>query len=149
MIDDDHTRLRAELDALAERVTALEQAAAAGHADPGRARSDPAQPDHPPAEPAVDGRGSTVIDEETFWALEGLRRRLPDHPDTVTGAVMLVGSLTLPDGAPVAWQQAGATAGLLETDWSDRAAAFAALGHPVEDLGHRRLEPHRELARDR
>lgn len=74
---------------------------------------------------------SAPLDEETFWALAGVRSRLGDHPETERGEVMLVGSLTLPTGAPVAWQQSAGTAGLIETDWSDRAATFAALGHPV------------------
>ncbi len=76
-------------------------------------------------------QSSPCVDEERFWALTQLQARLGDHPATVEGAVMLVGSLTLPDGAPVAWQQSAATAGMWETDWSDRAASFAALGHPV------------------
>lgn len=71
-----------------------------------------------------------VPDEEQFWALHGLRERLADHPRTADGAVMIVGSLTLPSGAPVAWQQSAASSGLLETDWSDFAATFSALGHP-------------------
>ncbi len=71
------------------------------------------------------------IPAETFWALAALQARLADDPSTAEGAVMLVGSLTLPSGAPVSWQQSAGTAGLLEIDWADRAAAFAALGHPV------------------
>lgn len=43
----------------------------------------------------------------------------------------LVGAVTLPTGAPVAWQQTAGTAGLFEVEWEGRAAAFAALGHPV------------------
>lgn len=74
---------------------------------------------------------SPVVDEERFWALAGLQARLGDHPATADGAVLLVGSLTLPDGAPVAWQQSAGTSGMWETDWSDQAATFAALGHPV------------------
>lgn len=66
-----------------------------------------------------------------FWALEGLQAELADHPETLDGAVMLFGSLTLPDGGPVSWQQGIGTSGLLESEWTDRAASFAALGHPV------------------
>ena len=69
-----------------------------------------------------------AIDPDTFWALTGLQKRLPGDSD---GAVMLVGSLTLPTGAPVAWQEGFDTAGLLETDWSEWATTLAALGHPV------------------
>ena len=72
----------------------------------------------------------SVLDEEQFWALHGLRARRENHPNTVGGAVMIVGSLNLPDGAPVAWQQNAGTDGLLETDWSDFAGSFSALGHP-------------------
>ncbi|TQO18788.1 hypothetical protein FB472_0310 [Rhodoglobus vestalii] len=74
---------------------------------------------------------STKPDSGTFWALAGLRSRLRDHPETQDGAVMLVGAVTLPTGAPVEWQQSSGTTGLFEVEWDDRAAAFAALGHPV------------------
>ncbi len=95
--------LRAELRALTDRVEALEK------------------------QPAAPG----PLSEETFWALTGLQARLDDDPSTAEGAVMLVGALTLPTGAPVSWQQSAGTAGLLETEWSDQASVFAALGHPV------------------
>ena len=101
--------LAQELASLAERVTALESAAR--------------EIEHAPA-PAPD-------DADQFWALDGLRARNADHPATESGAVMLVGSLTLPDGSPVAWQQGAATGGMLETPWSEHAAIFSALGHPV------------------
>jgi DNA-binding transcriptional ArsR family regulator len=102
--------LRRELEALSERVERLEEA-----------RDEPARRDTRAADE----------DEGQFWALTGLRSRLADHPDTRSGAVMILGSLTLPDGSPVAWQQSAGTEGLLEIDWSDHAAAFSALGHPV------------------
>lgn len=72
-----------------------------------------------------------ITGEDAFWALTALHARLPDDATTADGAVMLVGSLTLPDGGPVAWQDTAGSAGLLESDWSDSAEAFAALGHPV------------------
>lgn len=97
--------LREQLQTLTERVEALE-----------------ARPQAPSA---------SALDGETFWALEGLTSRLADHPETERGEVMIVGSLTLPSGAPVSWQQSAGTAGLIETDWSEAAASFAALGHPV------------------
>lgn len=81
--------------------------------------------------PQSDSMPAPVLDEEQFWALNGLRSRRSDDPSTHEGAVMIVGDLTLPNGAPVAWQQSAATSGLLETDWSDHAATFTALGHPV------------------
>jgi DNA-binding transcriptional ArsR family regulator len=64
--------------------------------------------------------------DETFWALEGLRRRL-----TGGGQVLFTGALDLPTGEHYAWQQGAATDGLLEADWSEHAAPYAALGHPV------------------
>ncbi|KAA9394530.1 helix-turn-helix transcriptional regulator [Kocuria coralli] len=108
-MDEELDQLRERLEALTERVAALESAA-------------------PPVEAAT---SSPSTREERFWALTGLETRLADHPETSDGEVMLVGSLTLPTGAPVSWQQSAGTAGLLEVDWSERAAAFAALGHPV------------------
>ncbi|MGO3648532.1 ArsR/SmtB family transcription factor [Agrococcus casei] len=76
--------------------------------------------------------GSTALQsKDEFWALSALKARLGDHPSTEEGAVTLVGAVTLPTGAPVAWQQTAGTAGLFEVEWEGRAAAFAALGHPV------------------
>lgn len=71
------------------------------------------------------------LDEGQFWILSGIQERLSDHPSTEDGMVAIAGSLALPDGAPVAWQQSASSGGLFETDWSERAAAFNALGHPV------------------
>ena len=45
---------------------------------------------------------------------------------------MLVGSLTLPTGAEVSWQQGLGTQGLLETDWSGLAPIFIDVG--TEDM---------------
>lgn len=103
---DEMKRLRDELAVLSERVDALEQSQQSQQ------------------EPAGLGGGD-------FWALEGLRNRLGDDPSTKDGAVMLVGSLRLPTGAPVSWQLGAGTSGLIETEWAERAAAFSALGHPV------------------
>lgn len=80
---------------------------------------------------SLDVPGAEPESEDTFWALSGLRARLPQRPSTAGGAVMLVGAVTLPSGAPVEWQQAAGTAGLFEVEWEDRASAFAALGHPM------------------
>lgn len=105
--------LRQEIQDLAIRVGSLENATAEER--PERAASD---------SPAL-----TPKDE--FWALSGLKARLGEHPSTEKGAVVLVGAVTLPTGAPVAWQQTAGTAGLFEVEWEGRAGAFAALGHPV------------------
>lgn len=107
-MNEELTDLRDEVRALSERVLALEDAG-------------PAAKEQPP----------TPLDGDALWALTSLQSRLADHPTTADGAVMLVGSLTLPTGDPVAWQQGAGTTGQLETDWSDHAATFAALGHPV------------------
>lgn len=99
--------LSAELAELRHRVEALESAAPRAAA--------------PDAEP--------VGEAEVFWALEGLRARLDET--TRDGAVMMVGTLRLPTGEPVDWQEGIAAHGLLETDWSQAAATLAALAHPV------------------
>ncbi|MGO1410196.1 MAG: ArsR/SmtB family transcription factor [Microbacterium sp.] len=98
-------RLREELDALTDRMDELEQA---------RHVSKDLAPR-----------------ESSLWALDGLQDRLDDDPSTVDGAVMLVGSLTLPTGASASWQQGIGTTGLLDAPWTEQASTLAALGHPV------------------
>lgn len=110
--------LRDDLRLLADRVAALE----------GDGSGDPAVE---PAGPVPDTAALPISDTEVFWALNGVQSRRANHPSTEQGEVMLVGSVTLPTGAPVAWQQGAATGALFEEDWSERAASFAALGHPV------------------
>ncbi|WP_055549666.1 helix-turn-helix transcriptional regulator [Streptomyces sp. NBRC 110028] len=63
---------------------------------------------------------------EVFWALEGLRRRI-----TGQGQVLFTGAVELPTGRRYEWQQGATTDGLLGADWSEHAASYAALGHPV------------------
>ncbi|RNG25112.1 ArsR/SmtB family transcription factor [Streptomyces botrytidirepellens] len=63
---------------------------------------------------------------EVFWALEGLRRRSTGH-----GQVLFTGAVELPTGKHYEWQQGATTDGLLDADWSEHAAPYAALGHPV------------------
>ncbi|PRB18981.1 helix-turn-helix transcriptional regulator [Microbacterium sp. MYb62] len=104
-MSDEISPLREELIALTQRVDALEQGL--------RAPS-----------------GATAT-HDGFWALNGLEERRADDPSTEQGAVMLVGALTLPAGGPVSWQQTVGTTGQIETTWTERAAVFAALGHPV------------------
>lgn len=70
-------------------------------------------------------------DRGTFWALDGLKQRLTDHPSTADGAVLLTGAVTLPTGEPVEWQQGAGSTGLLESDWTDLAPTLSALSHPV------------------
>ncbi|WP_265520712.1 ArsR/SmtB family transcription factor [Oerskovia flava] len=106
--------LTQRLSVLEERVARLEQEArdTAAHdaADPS-----PASP-HPPP-------------DDTFWALEGLQART-GRPDG-TGAVMIVGDVTLPGGQGARWQYGLGTDDVLALAWDDAADVFAALGHPV------------------
>ncbi|MBL1100025.1 ArsR/SmtB family transcription factor [Streptomyces coffeae] len=79
-------------------------------------------------ESARDAVGDTesASREDTFWALEGLRRRLAGR-----GQVLFTGALDLPTGEHYEWQQGAFADGLLAADWSEHAASYAALGHPV------------------
>lgn len=105
-MDDRQKDLRTAVEDLAARVAALETAA--------------------PATEAEDGATSpTAGGEDIFWALNAMKER-----STENGQVMLVGSLTTADG-PVEWQEGRDPAGILETNWGDHAASFAALGNPV------------------
>lgn len=63
---------------------------------------------------------------EAFFALRALKERMPPP-----GAVLYTGSVTLPDEQQYDWQYGRATTDVLTADWSERAAALAALGHPV------------------
>lgn len=106
-------QLRQELRDLSQRVASLEKKSPKKESD--------SKALQPPAS----------LHENEFWALTGLRSRLSEHPSTAQGAVMLVGAVTLPTGAPVAWQQTVATSGLFEVEWEDQATPLAALGHPM------------------
>lgn len=66
-------------------------------------------------------------DGDTFWALEGLRARLPDP----AGGVLFTGAVELEPGVPHAWQLGATTEGLLSGDWGDLGPTLDALGHPV------------------
>lgn len=67
------------------------------------------------------------LDEaETFWALRGLQQRT-----TPPGAVLYTGTVTLPTGGEVEWQQAFELDALLDADWTLAADVLGALGHPV------------------
>lgn len=69
---------------------------------------------------------AAVVDEETFWVLAGLRER---HGGT--GAVTYAGTVRLPDGRELEWQEGLSTDVVLEQDWREAADLLAALGHPV------------------
>lgn len=66
-------------------------------------------------------------DAGAFWALRGLKDRLP-------GSVLFTGAVELPTGEAYEWQQAHPAADLLDEDWSELAPALAALAHPVRLL---------------
>jgi hypothetical protein len=91
---------------LSDRVAALEERLSALESPPPTA----------PAGPAG----------EAFWVLEGLRDR---HPDP--GAVVLAGTVRLPDDRTVDWQEGLTTEALLGQEWREAAELLAALGHPV------------------
>jgi hypothetical protein len=76
-----------------------------------------------------------------FWILDGLKQRVPD------GAVAFAGDVPLPSGERYEWQWARTVGDLLDSDWSEAAAALAALGHPVRlRLLHRVLTGARTAA---
>jgi hypothetical protein len=90
-----------------------------------------------PAETAAPGGA----DADTFWVLDGLKRRMPD------GALVFAGDVPLPTGERVGWQWGRATADLLASDWSEHVPALAALAHPVRlRLLHRFLTGTRAVA---
>lgn len=107
---EEYERLATKIDELTQRVDELEK---------GLTKEPSAAPN------------ATSLDADTFWALNGLRARIEQNSSSAGGEVMLLGSVELPDGTPAAWQQGAETTSLLESDWSDIAAAFASLGHPV------------------
>lgn len=78
-------------------------------------------------------RSSTVAaadtqkpDSEVLWVLQGLRSRVEEP-----GAVLLAGTVRLPDGRTAQWQQGVSTDDLLGMQWEDSADVLTALGHPV------------------
>jgi hypothetical protein len=105
-----------------ERVAALEARVAALTAGPDRS----------------DERAART--QEVFWALEGLKGRLPDS----AGAVLYAGVVEAAEGERYEWQYGVGTRDLLDDDWSTVAGTLAALAHPVrllllrEVLGGRR-----------
>ncbi|WDZ87082.1 ArsR/SmtB family transcription factor [Micromonospora cathayae] len=78
---------------------------------------------------------------DTFWALDGLKRRLPEgHP----GAVLYTGTVDLGEGERYDWQYGLPVDDVLAEDWTEAAPMLTALAHPVrlrllrEILGGRR-----------
>jgi DNA-binding transcriptional ArsR family regulator len=110
MSEDDPADVASRLAALEDRVRRLEDDST------------------PRANPARDAGPSAL--RERFWALEGLKERLPSGD----GAVLYAGVVPTPAGGWYEWQWGSDTAELLQADWSDLGAALAALGHPVRLL---------------
>lgn len=68
---------------------------------------------------------STSTDpSDALWALHGLEERGLD-------AVMMVGSVAIPEAGPVAWQAGLTSEALLDLDWSELASTIDALSHPA------------------
>lgn len=65
--------------------------------------------------------------DEVFWALEGLKQRLPAEGG---GAVLYTGAVRLA-GQHYDWQYGLLVDDVLAADWTELAAALTALGHPV------------------
>jgi hypothetical protein len=103
---------------LADRLAGLEE----------RVRRLEQGPARPAAAPPDAGGSATIRDR--FWALEGLKERLPEGG----GAVLFTGVVPLPGGSWYEWQSGSGTGELLQADWSGLSAALAALGHPVRLL---------------
>jgi hypothetical protein len=102
--------------ALAERLAGLED----------RVRLLEQGPDRPPAA-APPPTGEPLGVRDRFWALEGLKERLPAGD----GAVLFCGVVPTPGGGWYEWQWGAGSGELLEAEWSQRSGALAALGHPV------------------
>ncbi|MEH1030359.1 helix-turn-helix domain-containing protein [Micromonospora profundi] len=98
--------------AIEERLTALEAQVAALTE---RLTSTPAPPDTPP----------TL--EGTFWALDGLKQRLPADG---TGAVLYTGTVRVAD-QHYDWQYGRTVDDLLDGDWPELATTLSALAHAV------------------
>jgi hypothetical protein len=101
------------LAALAERVAALEAAAAAS-----RETS------------AARGTAQLTANDDRYWALNELNRQRIEQPSE-RGAVLYAGTVALPSGAQYVWQRQDSTRTLIEQNWHDLADNIAALGHPV------------------
>ncbi|WP_225855074.1 ArsR/SmtB family transcription factor [Micromonospora noduli] len=72
----------------------------------------------PPTPPAPEG---------SFWALDGLKQRLPADG---TGAVLYTGSVRVAD-QHYDWQYGRTVDDLLAADWTELASTLSALAHPV------------------
>lgn len=129
----DSPSLAERVERLAKRIERLERLEA-GRPEPGdRAGAGPeagpvSGPDSGPEPVPAAGAAATPA-AESFWALDGLKRRAPEP-----GAVLFAGTVELPDGRHCEWQQGLPAEGLLDDDWTGLADTMAALSHPVRLL---------------
>lgn len=65
-------------------------------------------------------------DNDTFWALAGLRARVPEP-----GGVLMAGSVQTPNGYEARWQVGALADELFSSDFAERADSLSALAHPV------------------
>lgn len=135
---------------LEERIAALEARVAELAATLAEMTTSPVAPATGVTDPTAGSRSAPSTTEVTdrdgiFWALEGLRRRLPDP----AGAVLYTGIVEPVPGERYEWQYGAGTAELMEeSEWSAPAAALAALGHPVRLLLLREVLAGRRTAAD-
>lgn len=113
----EHPEVLRRFEQLERRVADLEERAVQPSA--------PGQHPAPPNEPAT-LHSPAQGEDDVFWALEGLRARVP-HP----GAVMLVGSVHTPNGTEARWQTGTLAQDFFDSDFADRAEALSALAHPA------------------
>ncbi|WP_425839380.1 ArsR/SmtB family transcription factor [Streptomyces fractus] len=76
------------------------------------------------------GAPASAVGEGDFWALDALKERHPVTRDA-DGAVLFTGAVRVPTGHRYEWQSGSLTEPLFDSDWSDTAESFAALGNPV------------------
>ncbi|MFP5020152.1 ArsR/SmtB family transcription factor [Pseudonocardia phyllosphaerae] len=96
------------------RLRALERAVA----DLQAARADAAD------ESSGTGAPGDAAPGDALWALTELERRAP-------GAVLMAGSVDVPDAGPVRWQYGLSGDALRDTDWTELAGTLDALAHPA------------------
>lgn len=120
-----------EVEALKQRIAALEQAVFSGEPqDPHSRDVDDSAPRTAAPETSAPSsaphRRSKSGETSPLWALETLRQQVPEP-----GAVMLVGSVTAPNGQHAQWQYGALSDDLFGSDFASRAETMSALSHPV------------------